>query len=162
WFKPRSCVSASPTRRGPGLRSGSTGMARSARTRRGYGCAMADSQAGAMPAPPACPWVGGHPRTGTRALLTPPVPGPGRVLAGLAIASTFVAGSACAVWAARPATTVVAGADAAAPVSGPRSIDLSAHGKSQRAVAVGAAQQAGVRADGGAQVDVQSKMLAPP
>jgi len=162
WFNPLAWIAADRFRRDQELACDETVIARHPRARRAYGEAMVKTQLSAMPAPLACHWFGGHPLKERIAMLKRPVPGPRRVLAGLAIASTFVAGSACAVWAARPATTVVAGADAAAPVSGPRSIDLSAHGKPLRAVAVEAAQQAGVRADGGAQVDVQSKMLAPP
>src|SRR5690606_24396446 len=144
WFSPLAWLAADRFRRDQELACDETVIARNPRARRAYGEAMVKTQLSAMPAPLACHWFGGHPLKERIAMLKRPVPGPRRVVAGLATASMFVAGTAYAVAAVPPAAPVPAHAAAVAPASGPAAIDVSVRGQPLGGVAVEAAPQVGL------------------
>ncbi|MGV8931458.1 MAG: TonB family protein [Luteimonas sp.] len=150
WFNPLLWVAADRFRRDQELACDETVIARHPHARRAYGEAMMKTQLSAMPAPLACHWFGGHPLKERIAMLKHPLPGARRMIVGLVLAGCVIAGTACAAWAARPASRVVA--DSAGSAT-PAAVD---------AAAAAAESQAAQAADIAAKVDLQSKMMAPP
>ncbi|MDN5782250.1 MAG: TonB family protein, partial [Luteimonas sp.] len=145
WFNPLAWIAADRFRRDQELACDETVVARHPHARRVYGEAMVKTQLSAMPAPLACHWLGSHPLKERIAMLKRPVPGTRRVLAGLLIAGTVVAGSAYATWAARPATAVVAGSSDKVPTFSEPQIDLVANNRPLRDVALEAGEKSGIR-----------------
>jgi TonB family protein len=140
WFNPLLWIAADRYRRDQELACDESVVARHPRARRAYGEAMVKTQLSAVPAPLACHWFGGHPLKERIAMLRKPLPGTRRMTAGLVLAGCVIAGTTYAAWAARPA-----GGDAASAAT-PTPAD----------------PQAAQGGDRDAQVDVQSKAMAPP